>query len=136
LPKISSETPAMPGSVGIDGVSLGGRAALLAGFDRPDAFKVVASLQAAIDRKEVHRFVARAERALKSNPKLSIRLLTSQHDYFRREIELLAQALTANSVPHTFTLVAGDHSYAFNRGPGAFEMLTFHHWALRGKPHL
>jgi enterochelin esterase-like enzyme len=136
LPRVFAQTPAMRSNIGIDGVSLGGRAALLVGFERPRVFKVVASLQAAIDSTEIPLLVERAERARQQNPALSIRVLTSHKDYFRRELEGLSRALDAKSVAHTFTLVPGDHSYAFNRGPGVYEMLTFHDWALRGKPGL
>lgn len=138
LPRVFAETPALtaPESVGIDGVSLGGRAALLVGFERPRSFGVVASLQAAIDSSEIAELVARAGRARAANPKLSLRLLTSDHDYFVRELEALSRALRDARLAHSFVRVRGDHSYEFNRGPGAFEMLTFHDWALRGKPTL
>lgn len=134
LPKVRRETPALGtmSSTGIDGVSLGGRAALLVGFERPESFAAVAALQAAIDQKEIARLTQLARQARKQNPKLLLRLLTSDQDYFRREIEALSQALDAAAVGHTLNVVPGDHSYAFNRGPGAYEMLTFHNWALRG----
>jgi len=37
-------------------------------------------------------------------------------------------------VAHGFALVVGTHSYQFNRGPGALEMLLFHSRVLRGQP--
>ncbi|MCU0694062.1 MAG: hypothetical protein MUF54_21940, partial [Polyangiaceae bacterium] len=51
LPKVYAETPAVgtPATTGVDGVSLGGRAAVLVGFERPEAFGVVAALQPAFD---------------------------------------------------------------------------------------
>lgn len=138
LPRVFAETPALtePRNVGIDGVSLGGRAALLVGFERPRSFGVVASIQAAIDASEVAELVTRAGRARQANPKLVLRVLTSDRDYFVREIEALSAAFQAADLAHSFVRVRGDHSYEFNRGPGAFEMLTFHDWALRGRPTL
>lgn len=138
LPRVFEDTPALnePRSVGIDGVSLGGRAALLVGFERPKSFGVVASLQAAIDASEIATLVTRARRAREANPELVLRLLTSDRDYFVREIEALSKAFSDAEVVHSFVRVRGDHSYEFNRGPGVFEMLTFHAWALRGKPTL
>ncbi len=138
LPRVFRDTPALtaPNSVGIDGVSLGGRAALLVGFERPKSFAVVASLQAAIDASEIPPLVSRARQARASNPELVLRLLTSDHDYFVREIQALSAAFREADVVHSFVRVRGDHSYEFNRGPGVFEMLTFHAWALRGEPTL
>jgi enterochelin esterase-like enzyme len=138
LPRVFRDTPALtePAHVGIDGVSLGGRAALLAGFERPKSFGVVASLQAAIDASEVRPLVVRAMRARTVNPRLGLRLVTSDRDYFVREIEALSSALSEAEIEHSFVRVRGDHSYEFNRGPGALEMLSFHDRALRGKPTL
>jgi enterochelin esterase-like enzyme len=138
LPRVFAETPALnePEHVGIDGVSLGGRAALLVGFERPRSFGVVASLQAAIDASEIAELVTRAGRAREANPKLVVRLLTSDRDYFVSEIQMLSRAFHDAKFAHSFVRVRGDHSYEFNRGPGAFEMLTFHNWALRAQPTL
>jgi len=138
LPRVFRETPALtePDHIGIDGVSLGGRAALLAGFERPKNFGVVASLQAAIDPSEVRPLVVRAMRARTVNRRFGLRLLTSDRDYFVKEIQTLSGALSEASIEHSFVLVRGDHSYEFNRGPGALEMLIFHDRALRGEPTL
>lgn len=138
LPRVFKETPALsePEHVGIDGVSLGGRAALLVGFERPKSFGVVASLQAAIDPSEIPPLVSRAGKARQANPGLVLRLLTSDEDYFLREIQALSAAFTGAAITHSFVQVRGDHSYEFNRGPGVFEMLTFHNWALRAEPTL
>lgn len=136
LPRVLSETPAdpNPSKIAIDGVSLGGRASLLVGLERPKSFGVVGALQAAIDQKEIAPLVERARRARQANPALTLRLLTSRRDYFLREVSLLSDALTQAGIPHLFSVVQGDHSYEFNRGPGVYELLTFHNWALRGKP--
>jgi enterochelin esterase-like enzyme len=136
LPRVYAKTPALgtPASTGIDGVSLGGRAALLVGFDRPRAFGAVGALQAAIDDSEVERFAELGARALSDNPKLSLRLLTSKADHFLRVNERLTSALSDRGVQHRYLRVLGTHSYRFNRGPGAIEMLLFHDRALRGLP--
>jgi len=138
LPRVFQETPALtePAHVGIDGVSLGGRAALLVGFERPKSFGAVAALQAALDSSEIAPMVARASRARAVNPDFGIRLLTSDRDYFEREIQQLSRALSQASIKHSFVRVRGDHSYEFNRGPGALEMLTYHDRALRSEPTL
>lgn len=134
LPRVYAKTPAIgtPESTGIDGVSLGGRAALIVGFSRPRAFGAVGALQAALDDSEVRRFAQLGERALAENPKLSLRLLTSDKDHFLRVNAQLSAALEKRGVRHGYSRVRGTHGYRFNRGPGAIEMLLFHDRALRG----
>lgn len=134
LPRVYDKTPAIgtPATTGIDGVSLGGRASLLVGFSRPQAFGAIEALQAAIDGSEVDRFAELGARALAENPKLSFRLLTSDKDHFLRVNQRLSSALRSKGVPHRYLRVAGTHSYRFNRGPGSIEMLLFHDRALRG----
>jgi len=138
LPRVYRETPALgtQASTGIDGVSLGGRASLLVGFMRPDAFHVVASLQAAFDAAEAPALVQVADKARRQNPELVIRLLTSSHDFFREDNYEIAREMTRAGIPHELLEVRGTHSYEFNRGPGAYEMLLFHDRALRGEPTL
>jgi iron(III)-salmochelin esterase len=134
LPRVYERTPAIgsPATTGIDGVSLGGRAALLVGWTRPLAFGAVGALQAAIDGAEVDRFVELGSHAIEQNPKLALRLLTSAQDHFLRVNERLSAELSSHGVRHQFLRVVGTHSYRFNRGPGAFEMLLFHDRVLRG----
>lgn len=136
LPRVYAKTPALgtAASTGIDGVSLGGRAALLVGLSRPAAFGAVGALQAAIDAKELDRWSALAAQAMSRNPGLVLRLLTSDEDYFLRVNEQLSSALTGKAVPHRLLRVVGTHSYRFNRGPGSLEMLLFHDRVLRGLP--
>ncbi|HTV20677.1 MAG TPA: esterase [Polyangiaceae bacterium] len=134
LPRVYAKTPAIgtPAATGIDGVSLGGRAALLVGFARPKAFGAVGALQAALDGAEIERFAELGVRALADNPQLSLRLLTSDQDHFLGVNERLSAVLSERGVQHRYLRVQGTHSYRFNRGPGAIEMLLFHDRVLRG----
>jgi hypothetical protein len=136
LPKIYAETPALgtPAATGIDGVSLGGRAALAVGLTRPESFGAVASLQAALDPQNKNQLASRALRAREKNPKLSLRLLTSDGDYYLGALTAIHAGLLRAEVPHDYVVVSGPHSYAFNRGPGALEMLIYHDRVLRGFP--
>lgn len=136
LPRLYRETPALgtSASTAVDGVSLGGRAAYSVGLLRPEAFGVVAGLQAAFDVEEVPRLLSHARAASKRNPRLSFRMLTSDGDYFREPDAAIARAFTNAGLPMRFDEVVGPHDYAFNRGPGAIEMLVFHDRALRGEP--
>jgi hypothetical protein len=133
LERVYRETPAMgrAETTGIDGVSLGGRAALLVGFHRPKAFAVVSSLQAAFDVDDAPELAVRSRRARAENPKLLIRLLTSEGDYFLQANLAISAALKRAGVEHELLVVPGPHDYEFNRGPGVFEMLAFHDRTLR-----
>ncbi|MEM9694163.1 MAG: alpha/beta hydrolase-fold protein [Myxococcota bacterium] len=131
LPKIESLGEA-GSAVGIDGVSLGGRVALFTGTALPERFAVVAAMQPAIYPHELPRWERRLERAVRQNPALAIRLLTSTGDFYRGTVERLSRALTRRALKHHFTVADGPHNYAFNRGPGVFEMLVFHDRVLRG----
>jgi iron(III)-salmochelin esterase len=135
IPKLYAETPAVgtPITTGIDGVSLGGRGALAVGLARPEAFGSVGSLQAAFDAVNASEVAVRAERALAKNPKLWLRLVTSSEDYYLPALQRIAAALRAKSVRHDFFVARGPHDYAWNRGPGAYEMLLFHDRVLRGR---
>ncbi len=136
LPRAYRETPAIgtPETTGIDGVSLGGRAALGIGLLRPMSFAVVASLQAAVRSDNSEDIVRRAREAKALKPDLYVRLLTSSDDYFLKANTLLAEALTAQGIHTELVNVPGPHDYEFNRGPGGYEMLMFHDRVLRGQP--
>ncbi len=136
IPRVRRETPAQASALatGIDGVSLGGRAALLVGLSRPEAFGAVAGLQPAFDEDDASELARRARAARERQPKLRLRLVSSDGDYFLSSTRAISGALKAASVEHEFTVVPGPHDYEFNRGPGAYEMLLFHDRALRAVP--
>lgn len=134
LPRVRRDTPALPApaATGIDGVSLGGAVALRVGLGMPEAFGAVGTLQAAVQKRQAPDFVALARAARAKNPKLRLRLLTSDGDYFREAIQAVGKAWRDASVDHDYVEVPGPHDYPFNRGPGAFEMLLWHDRVLRG----
>ncbi|MEB2310574.1 MAG: alpha/beta hydrolase-fold protein [Sorangiineae bacterium] len=138
LPRVRRDAPALaePAATGIDGVSLGGRVALLTGLALPELFGVVASEQAAFDSADAPELARLAVEARRRRPSLKLRLLTSDRDYFLRPNRAISRALTDAGVPHEFVEIPGTHSYEFNRGPGAVELLLFHDRALRGEPPL
>lgn len=134
LPRATRETPAIgtPQTTGIDGISLGGRAALAIGLRHPAAFAAVGGLQPAFDVDDAGAVAIRAARARQNNPALSLRLLTSNGDYFLASTKAISLALTQAGVPHTLVIVPGPHDYPFNRGPAVYEMLLHHDRVLRG----
>ena len=134
LPRIRQESDILstPASTGLDGVSLGGRLALLVGFARTQQLGAVGTMQTAIDNGEVHELARRASAAAHA-ASFRLRLLTSDKDFYREPVQALHQALSASGVNHDFLMIPGPHAYAFNRGPGAIEMLLWHDRVLRGE---
>jgi hypothetical protein len=132
LARVYTDTPARPEPrhTGIDGISLGGRAALLIGLSRAQSFGVLGTLQAAVDESEIPTFTRLAERALSVNPALQIRLLSSRDDAYLDVNRQLHASLQRAGVAATLDVVRGPHNYDFNRGPGSLEMLLFQEAAL------
>lgn len=136
LPRMRAEFPVDPArsATGIDGVSLGGRLALLTAWARPRLFGAVGTLQAAIRGSEIAALVERARKAMPhAEGPLPVRLLTSQGDPFRLPLQALANGMQEAGLTVTYQVVPGPHDYEFNRGPGGHEMLLWHDRVLRGE---
>lgn len=135
LPRVRGGWPvlAQRERTGIDGVSLGGRLAVLAGVLHPTAFSAVGSLQAALQLSEARPLASRTLAARDKARSLRLRLLTSEKDFYRTEIAAYHRELDRLKLPHEHVVVPGPHDYPFNRGPGAIEMLLWHDRVLRGE---
>jgi iron(III)-salmochelin esterase len=118
---------------GIDGVSMGGRLALLVGLAHPEAFAAVGALQPAVHEDEADALAELAVRA-QAAAELRLRLVTSDGDTFRGAVEKLSAALRGRGVRHELLVTPGPHDYVYNRGPGSFEMQLWHERVLRGLP--
>lgn len=136
LGRAARETPAIgtAQTTGVDGISLGGRAALAIGLRNPEAFAAIGGLQPAFDLDNAGPVATRAAQARQRNPALTFRLLTSDGDYFLAATKAMSAAMRAAGVPHTLVVVPGPHDYPFNRGPAVYEMLIHHDRVLRGLP--
>jgi enterochelin esterase-like enzyme len=110
----------------LDGISLGGRVAMACIVELSAEFGAFGSVQAAIDERELMLFADLLIQARTRHPSLHFTLATSDQDYFRVVLEHYHAALAANKQPHDWVVLPGDHSYAFNRGPGVTHLL-FHH---------
>jgi iron(III)-salmochelin esterase len=120
-------------ATGIDGVSLGGRLALLVGLSHPEVFGAVGALQPAVRVDEAEALAALARRAMaRGAPRL--RLVSSDGDPFLPAIRALAERLHRDGVEHELLVVPGPHDYAWNRGPGGVEMALWHERVQRGIP--
>ncbi len=110
---------------GLDGISLGGRVALACGPALSDVFGAIGGVQAAIDEREFTTLLA-PMLAQKRQSAQRYSLATSEQDYYRSVLEAFHDRLTQDHLAHSFTVLPGDHSYAFNRGPGlAYLLLTY-----------
>ncbi|WP_437875959.1 alpha/beta hydrolase [Sorangium sp. So ce513] len=118
-------------ATGIDGVSLGGRIALLVGLSHPDVFGAVGALQPAVRAGEAEMFSALARRALERR-KVALRLVSSEADPFLPAIQAISDRLRQDGVAHELLIVPGPHDYSWNRGPGGVEMVLWHERVLRG----
>jgi len=136
IARAERETPVIgtPQTTGIDGISLGGRAALAIGLCNPEAFAAVSGLQPAFDKDNAGPVATRAAQAHQKNPALSFRLLTSDGDYFLESTKAISAAMKQAGVPSTLVIARGPHDYPFNRGPAVYEMLLHHDRVLRGLP--
>ncbi len=128
LPRVRHDTPALatPEATGIDGVSLGGAAALRIGLTCPETFGAVGGIQPALAGAQDADWTALAQAARAARPDMKLRVLTSHEDYFRDAIVGVSRAWRAAGIAHDFADVPGPHDYVFNRGPGSLELLLWH----------
>lgn len=133
LPRARAEVGAKAdrSKTGIDGVSMGGRLALLVGLSRPDVFGAVGALQPALKPTEGPMISELARAAMEKHP-VQLRLVSSEADPFLPAIRAVSLRLRADGVVHELLVVPGHHDYDWNRGPGGAEMLLWHERVLRG----
>lgn len=128
IDRIKAELPVRqePEGWALDGISLGGRVAMTCARELAPRLGSVGSVQAAIDERELIVLSDLLVEARKLNPTLRFSLATSEHDYFRLVLEHYHATLESRSLAHDWTMLPGDHSYAFNRGPGVTYLLLSH----------
>lgn len=123
----------VPRQVGVDGVSLGGMVALEVGLRFPDVFGAVGSMQPAVRGRE-SQLADLAELGRTTQQRQALRLLSSDADPLLPVTQELSAELRKRRIAHQLVVTPGGHDYAFNRGPGAIELLHFHDRALRELP--
>lgn len=133
IAKMKAELPVRQDSDSwaLDGISLGGRAAMACAPELATQLGAQGAVQAAVDERELPLFADRLAEARRLNPKLYHVLATSEQDYFRVVLERHHANLVRRGLTHTWVVLPGDHSYAFNRGPGVTHLLlTYDRWFL------
>ena len=68
---------------------------------------------------DVSVWTERALAARRRNPRLKLRLLTSEGDFFLEAVTRTSKAWTVAGIDHDFAVARGPHDYVFNRGPGS-----------------
>ena len=133
LPRMRKETGSTADrtATGIDGVSMGGRIALLVGLMHPEVFGVVGALQPAISVDEAP-LISELARAANQKASVVLRLVSSDADPFLPAVRAASERLARDGVVHELLVVPGTHGYEFNRGPGGAEMLLWHERVQRG----
>lgn len=133
LPRLRAEagSRADRAATGIDGVSMGGRLALLVGLTHPEVFGVVGALQPALSVEEAPMLSALAQAAM-AKAKVTLRLVTSEQDSFLAAVKAASERMRVDGVPHELLVIPGTHGYEFNRGPGGAEMMLWHERVQRG----
>jgi dienelactone hydrolase len=133
LARVRAETGshADRGAIGIDGVSMGGRVALLVGLSYPEIFGVVGALQPAI-RLDETLAIADLARSAASRAPQTLRLVSSEDDPFLPAVRAASARLHDAAIEHELLVVPGNHGYAWNRGPGGAELLLWHERVQRG----
>lgn len=135
IPRARKEAAAQSSTLnGIDGVSMGGRLALQIGLRHPEVFRTIGALQPAIGEPDIPELVSLAKAAATKVEDFAFRLATSTDDYFRPAVFAFSKALIEAGVKHALVETPGPHDYAYNRGPGGYEMLLWHERRLRGLP--
>lgn len=134
IPWAERELPVQAGRWAIDGISLGGGISSVVGFENPDVFSSIGSLQGAVTqgrRPAVERAIARwaTDRAGGWSTR-SIQVITSRGDGFRPALTDFHNWLDKRRIEHHFEVLPGRHDKAFVRGPGVLRMLMFHDKAL------
>jgi len=131
LPVLRRELGAEAATIGLDGVSLGGYAALEVFLRRPEAFATVGSVQGAFGAGLAEAYAARIERAFAASGRKPLRIATSSFDPGRAANERLVEVLAKRGIPATLSAPPGPHDQRFLREAGTLEMLLWHDRALR-----
>lgn len=133
IPALKARYRVLEGSIGVDGVSMGGARSMYLGLKYPNVFASIGSIQGAFG-PYFGLYEGLIESSADTLRKRSIQLVTSDKDYLKGSVERMHRLLTRHRIPHHYFLLTGPHDYIFNQGPGSLALLVFHNEALNKKP--
>jgi iron(III)-salmochelin esterase len=130
LPEIKRRYRIEDGSVGVDGVSMGGARSMYYGLKHPETFATIGSVQGAFGPflDTYADLVEKNRDALRSGP--WVQLVTSDKDSMAASVEKMHRLLQKAGIPHRYSVLTGPHDYVFNQGPGSLALLLFHNRSL------
>ncbi|MFO0614429.1 MAG: alpha/beta hydrolase-fold protein [Polyangiaceae bacterium] len=102
--EIRALDPSSTPRLGIDGISMGGRIALMVGFSRPDVFRSVGCLQPFLKPEEAEMFAELVARATRAQ---AIQLVTAESDPRLQGVRALSRALDARGLEHVVVVSGG-----------------------------
>lgn len=125
LPAVREATPLSKGSasVGLAGVSMGGRMALEVFVRAKESFGALSLMQPELRVTTARSHADRLADALGASP---LRIVTSKHDPYRSAVEAFANELAARSIEPNLSVVRGPHTADWMREVGTPETLLFH----------
>lgn len=125
LPSVREAYPGVSqerAGTGIDGIEMGGRAALEIGLRAKASFSSVGAIQPLLDAKAAESLASRVDPEAGQR----IRLMTSEEDPGRADVLKLSRALRERAIPHELVDTPGTRDIEYGRGPGSVELLRFH----------
>ena len=133
IPALKNRYRVASGSVGVDGVSMGGARSMYYGFKYPNVFSSIGSVQGAFGPYlEIYSDLVRTNRDILKTK--AIQLVTSDGDSMAPSVDKMHRLLDSHGISHRYLTLSGPHDYIFNQGPGSLALLVFHNQALSQKP--
>lgn len=125
LPSVREAYPGVSqerAGTGIDGIEMGGRAALEIGLRAKEHFASVGAIQPLLDSRSAASLASRVD----PEANQYLRLMTSEEDPGRGDVISLSRALRERAIPHELLDTPGTRDIEYGRGPGSIELLRFH----------
>lgn len=126
VPAVRQRAPGVTDRIGLDGCSMGGSVALEVYLQRPELFRSLGAVQAAIGMARADALAERFKDAQRVGKVPAVHLLTSSGDPYRRANERLSERLRGVSVDNRLEVIPGPHNQPWLRQMGTLAMLLWH----------
>lgn len=126
VPAVRQRVPTVTDRVGLDGCSMGGSVALEVYLQRPELFRSLGAVQAAIGTARADLLAERFKDAKRLRALPAVHLLTSSGDPYRQANERLSERLHAAGLTNRLEVIPGPHNQPWLRQMGTLAMLLWH----------